>query len=58
MAGNQDGIYCGEGDTFDYYPEFSEGMYYAVMVDGEICFVYNDYSEVYTSLPTAERKDS
>jgi len=47
-----------DGDTFDYYPEFSEGMYYAVMVDGEIGFIYNDYSEVYISLPTAERKDS
>ncbi len=47
-----------DGDTFDYYPEFSEGMYYAIMVDGEICFVYNDFSEVYITLPTAERKDS
>jgi len=42
-----------KGTVYDYYPEFSTQLFYAVMVEDELCFVSNSYSEVDISLKTA-----
>ena len=41
------------GTVYDYYPEFSTQLFYAIMVDEQLCFVSTSYSEVYITLDTA-----
>lgn len=43
------------GAVFDYYPEFSTQLFYAILIDGEICYVSNSYSEVTIKLATATK---
>jgi len=44
-----------KGEAFDYYPEFSNVLYYAIMIDGEIYFVSSNgrYTEIDIGLLTA-----
>ncbi len=41
------------GTKYDYYPEYSTQLFYAVMIDGEISYVSTSYAEVDISLKTA-----
>ena len=43
------------GAVYDYYPEFSTQLFYAILIDGEICYVSNSYSEVTIKLATATK---
>lgn len=43
------------GTVYDYYPEFSTQLFYAILIDGEICYVSNSYSEVTIKLETATK---
>lgn len=43
------------GAVYDYYPEFSTQLFYAILIDGEICYVSNSYSEVTIKLETAKK---
>ena len=43
------------GTVYDYYPEFSTQLFYAILIDGEICYVSNSYSEVTIKLETAKK---
>jgi len=41
------------GATYDYYPEFSTQLFYAVMIDSEVSYISTSYAEVDISLKTA-----
>ena len=41
------------GTTYEYYPEFSTQLFYAVLIDGEISYISTSYAEVSISLETA-----
>jgi len=41
------------GTLYDYYPEFSTQLFYAVMIDNEISYISTSYAEVSISLKTA-----
>ena len=41
------------GATYDYYPEYSTQLFYAVMIDNEISYISTTYAEVSISLATA-----
>ena len=41
------------GAVYEYYPEYSTQLFYAVMIDGEISFISTSYSEVAITLETA-----
>ena len=43
------------GSTYDYYPEFSTSLFYAIMVEDELCYVSTSYSEVNITLNTATK---
>ena len=43
------------GTVYDYYPEFSTQLFYAILIDGEICYVSNSYSEITIKLETATK---
>ena len=43
------------GTVYDYYPEFSTQLFYAILIDGEICYVSNSYSEITIKLETAKK---
>ena len=43
------------GSEYDYYPEFSNALFYAIMSDGELCYVSTSYSEVSIKLKTATK---
>ena len=43
------------GTVYDYYPDFSTQLFYAILIDGEICYVSNSYSEVTIKLETATK---
>lgn len=42
-----------DGASYEYYPEYSTQLFYAVMIDGEISFISTSYAEVAISLETA-----
>ncbi|MCR5205258.1 MAG: SH3 domain-containing protein [Lachnospiraceae bacterium] len=41
------------GTLYDYYPEYSTQLFYAVMIDNEISYISTTYAEVSISLKTA-----
>jgi len=48
-------LQAAKGTVYDYYPEFSTQLFYAIMVDGELCYVSTSYSEVNITLKTATK---
>ena len=44
-----------KGELFDYYPEFSNTLFYAVMIDEEIYYVHTQYTDVNIKLKTASK---
>lgn len=42
-----------DGAIYDYYPEYSTQLFYAVMIDGEISFISTSYADVVINLKTA-----
>ena len=43
------------GTEYDYYPEFSTQLFYAIRIENEIFYVSNSYSEVTIKLDTATK---
>ena len=43
------------GAEYDYYPEFSTQLFYAIRIENEIFYVSNSYSEVTIKLDTATK---
>ena len=46
-------LHAKQGTTYDYYPEYSTQLFYAVMIDNEISYISTTYAEVAISLETA-----
>ncbi|MBR4344641.1 MAG: SH3 domain-containing protein [Lachnospiraceae bacterium] len=43
------------GALYEYYPEYSTQLFYAVMIDNEISYISTSYAEVAISLKTASK---
>ena len=48
-------LQANSSSTYDYYPEVSTQLFYAIMVDNELCYVSTSYSEVNITLKTATK---